>query len=223
MHNERVIAHSLAWTLNLADHIAGFFYLLLCCTKSLSCACHILQKCESLNRLNTLLVQNRFCIFSAIAARVRFSHLEVLTLDGIRCAGQDLHRFLLSHTGLQNLTIENFDVVGTTSYASILEMLSKTHDNLRYFTASQVAQNAYRLYLKTIADIEVSPYRYSFSDAPPDFFDDFLTVSMPSKYHWTAEEWEGVQQKLVLMADDMAVSTKNYHPEYELSHYTWSH
>jgi hypothetical protein len=78
MHNERVIAHSLAWTLNLADHIAGFFYLLLCCTKSLSCACHILQKCESLNRLNTLLVQNRFCVFSAIAAQCGKSNVDAV-------------------------------------------------------------------------------------------------------------------------------------------------
>jgi len=78
MHNERVIAHSLARTLNLADHIAGFFYLLLCCTKSLSCACHILQKCESLNRLNTLLVQNRFCVFSAIAAQCGKSNVDAV-------------------------------------------------------------------------------------------------------------------------------------------------
>jgi len=78
MHNERVIAHSVARTLNLADHIAGFFYLLLCCTKSLSCACHILQKCESLNRLNTLLVQNRFCVFSAIAAQCGKSNVDAV-------------------------------------------------------------------------------------------------------------------------------------------------
>lgn len=78
MHNERVIAHSPARTLNLADHIAGFFYLLLCCTKSLSCACHILQKCESLNRLNTLLVQNRFCVFSAIAAQCGKSNVDAV-------------------------------------------------------------------------------------------------------------------------------------------------
>jgi len=78
MHNERVIAHSPARTLNLADHIAGFFYLLLCCTKSLSCACHIWQKCESLNRLNTLLVQNRFCVFSAIAAQCGKSNVDAV-------------------------------------------------------------------------------------------------------------------------------------------------
>jgi hypothetical protein len=69
MHNERVIAHSVARTLSLLDRRGGFFYLFPCCAKSLSCACHILQKCESSNRLNTLLVQNQFWLFSAIAAQ----------------------------------------------------------------------------------------------------------------------------------------------------------
>jgi len=49
MHNERVIAHSVARTLSLRHHIVRFFYLLLCCTTSVSRRRHILQKCESLN------------------------------------------------------------------------------------------------------------------------------------------------------------------------------
>jgi hypothetical protein len=100
-------------------------------------------------------------------------------------------------------------------------MISTNHNSLRSFASRQVVQNSYRLYLRTKGDIETSAYRRSFSDAPPDFFDDFLIVSKPLKYHWTAVEWEGVQQKIALMAEDLAVSAKLYHPEHDMSQYIW--
>jgi hypothetical protein len=78
MCDERVIAHSIARTLNLADRVAGIFYLLLCCTKSLSRLCHMLQKCESSNRLNTLLVQKQFCVLSPVTAQCRKSNFHAV-------------------------------------------------------------------------------------------------------------------------------------------------
>jgi hypothetical protein len=47
MHNERVIAHSLAWTLNLADHIAGFF---ICCFAALNRFRARVTYCRNVNR-----------------------------------------------------------------------------------------------------------------------------------------------------------------------------
>lgn len=145
-----------------------------------------------------------------------------LRLDGIRCAGDDLYQYLLSHPGLEILGLENFDTTGSTPFASTLEMLSKTHTLLQHFKARQIARNGLRLYLRMLGDIESQPERRSWcNDDPPDFFDDFERVHRPHKYEWTAEEWEGVQQKIGLMCEDVAVSRLSYRPEFDFGQYTW--
>src|SRR5262249_26056108 len=78
MHNERVIAHSRARTLSLAPHTRCFFYLLLRCTKSLFRACHIWQKCESSNRLNTLVMEVLFGTISAHLAQCGKSNVDAV-------------------------------------------------------------------------------------------------------------------------------------------------
>src|SRR6516164_2442821 len=55
-----------------------FFYLLLCCVKSISRACHILQKCESSNWLNILLADARCRPPSAVAAQCRKSNVDAV-------------------------------------------------------------------------------------------------------------------------------------------------
>ncbi|KAK3700776.1 hypothetical protein LTR37_015748 [Vermiconidia calcicola] len=54
-----------------------------------------------------------------------------------------------------------------------------------------------------------------------DFFDDFELIKGPFKYNSDAEEWEGVQQKIGLLCNDLALSTRPYHPEYSFGGYRW--
>ena len=163
-------------------------------------------------------------VFSAIAAKTRLIHLKDLRMDGIRCAGDDLHQFLHSHQALETLTLANFDTTGPTPFATTMGMLSKTHTCLQYFKASQMAQNVLRLYLRMLGDIESQPMRSSWginAEVPPDFFDDFERVHRPHKYEWTAEEWEGVQRKIGLMSEDVALSNLSYQSEHDFGPYYW--
>ena len=184
-----------------------------------------LSRCPQLRRLklgfrNSWKSTDR--VFSAIVAKTRLLHLKDLRLDGIRCAGDDLCQLLLLHPGLEILMLENFDTTGSTTFASTMEMLSKTHTSLQQFKAHQIAQNGLRLYLRTLGDIRSRSERRPWcNDDPPDFFDDFERIQGPFKYSWTAEQWEGVPRKIGLMCEDVAVSNLSYQPDYGFGGYRW--
>lgn len=161
-------------------------------------------------------------VLAAVAARCTLPKLQLLSLTGIRCSGEDLNQFLKIHSTLCQLTLEDFDITGQTPYRAILEMLAETHAQLKYFHSSQIAQNSRRLFFRNFGDVIVDPHSYGpVLSCPKDFFDDFMRVHKPQKYTVTAEEWEGVQSKIALLSTDVAMSHVTYHPEYNIEPYRW--
>jgi hypothetical protein len=150
-----------------------------------------------------------------VAANVQLKYLETFTLRNVRCAGQDLRLFLQSHRSIQTLELSSLDVVGTTSFDSVLAVLETGSTKLQYLKCFQIAENSYRLYLESlgyIKTIRMNPAAV-FSNEEGCFMSDFELIEGPFKYRWEAEEWEGLQQKIKLIREDMRVSTLLYHSD----------
>ncbi|KAK6397211.1 hypothetical protein LTR65_007711 [Meristemomyces frigidus] len=163
-------------------------------------------------------------VFASVAQKVVLPKLEVLILDNIRCAGADLRQFLEAHPGLRSLRLENLDVTGSITFADTLSVLEVKHDRLVDFRCDQIAQNSFRLFFDTLGKLdECTDWHYRLEDNQEalDFWADFVSVLEPFKYIGIAEAWEGVQQKIGLLRDDIRVSTRDYHPDYPLGGYWW--
>ena len=135
--------------------------------------------------------------------------------------------FLGNHKGLQSLRLENMDITGSVPFTEVMDLLQASHHLLERFRFSQIAQGSRRLYLDTLGDLEEqsSPTQvFLLEDGEvADFFNDFVDVVGPFKYHGTAESWEGVRDKIGLLKDDVRISHKHYRPEYEgFGSYWWS-
>jgi hypothetical protein len=161
-----------------------------------------------------------------VAANVRFQYLEKFTLQNVRCAGQDLRQFLQFHKSLQTLELATLDVVGTTSFGSVLQVLETGDTKLQLFKCNQIAENSHRLYLESLGKIKIVKGMHGYTTFRHEelgFFDDFEFIQGPFKYLWEAEEWEGVQQKIKLIREDLRVSNLLYHSDHEIGWITWAH
>jgi hypothetical protein len=149
-------------------------------------------------------------------------YLEDLTVDGLRCTGADLSLFLNNHNRLKRLDLQNLDITGSKSFASILVEL-KSFNKLTAFRCHQVAQNGFRTSFPTLGKIEMSSYDYGFV---PEItvgrheFKDFLWVDV-YRYTAVAEEWEGVQRKLGRLSRDVIVTNRTHKPDFDFAMYHW--
>ena len=141
----------------------------------------------------------------------------------MRCAGEDLCRFLQSSPGLTYLCLENLDVTGQVTYADILALLEETHDRLTRFRSHQIAQHGFRTFFENLGYVEATTSMCSFPDDEEEFLEDCVEVKGPFKYIGEAEEWEGVQQKISHLRRDIGISTRDYYPEFDLASYMWIH
>ncbi|KAF7195845.1 hypothetical protein HII31_02862, partial [Pseudocercospora fuligena] len=168
-------------------------------------------------------------VFEHIAKRVVLPHLESLTFDYLRCSGESLKTIIGTHTGLQTLDLDSMDITGNVPFSATLDLLAEKHKSLTSFDCGQISQNSYRLYFRTLGKIEQqdSVFRNMgrFSDdannGPDDFLNDLVVVDV-FKYHGSAGEWEGVQDKIAKLRDDIRVSNKHYTPEYDFGGYQWT-
>lgn len=149
-------------------------------------------------------------------------------LFGIRCGGKDLGHFLSSHKNLQTLRLENLDVTGSQKFADVLKVVEEMHDCLKQFSCRQIAQDSFRTFFKTLGSIEMSEdwhFAYPQDDddkkEEADFFNSFVRVQGPFKYHGEAEELEGVQNKVGLLRQDLRISHLSYQPEFGNDSYWW--
>ena len=156
---------------------------------------------------------------------MKLSHLRRLTIAHVRCKGEHLNVFLRNHRSVQTLRLENIDVTGSIAFADTLESLQHPdHHLLQDFTFRQIAQNSRRLYLHSLGKIyqESSPTnRFSRVKQEADFFDDFVDVRGPFKYSGDAQSWEGIQDKIGLLKEDLRVSHKSYESEHDYGYYHW--
>lgn len=161
-------------------------------------------------------------VFSSISKSIRLPDLQKLRLNGIRCRGEDLVELLRSHPGISELTLKNLDVTGDVSIKFTLTMIKDTHSRLKLFDANQIAQNSRRVFLRSLGLISCTTSHTSSDGEPADFSEyDFVNVS---KYHWRAEEWQGVHQSVGLMSEDLVVSRRLFHTDWDLgdtNYYTW--
>ncbi|KAK4893123.1 hypothetical protein LTR27_008463 [Elasticomyces elasticus] len=194
-------------------------------------AASFLASCHQLHQLN-LAFRNDWedteQVFACIADKVVFEHLQDLHLQGIRCAGVDLRRFLCAHSDLQMLRLQDLNITGSVSFADVLDALVETHGQLKRFTFSQVAQKSFRLYLEQLGEIGKDEmhrnYRADGTQDPEDFTNDYILVGHHAKYLGVAEEWEGVQGKISELRMDLRVSDLDYTTEDEISRlYLWIH
>ena len=113
-------------------------------------------------------------------------------------------------------------MTGTVGFADCLGVLESNNKQFTSFCSSQIAQNSLRLYYRTLGRLESGSHGgLAFLRETEDFFDDFELIKGPFKYNSDAEEWEGVQQKIGLLCNDLALSTRTYHPEYSFGGYRW--
>ncbi|KAK5677366.1 hypothetical protein LTS10_009936 [Elasticomyces elasticus] len=194
-------------------------------------AASFLASCPQLHKLN-LAFRNDWKdteqVFACIADKVVFEHLEDLHLQGIRCAGVDLRRFLCAHSNLQMLRLQDLDITGSVSFADVLDALAESHGQLKRFTFSQVAQKSFRLYLEQLGEIGEDEmhrnYRADGTQDPEDFTNDYILVGHHAKYLGVAKEWEGVQGKISQLRMDLRVSNLDYTTEDEIPRlYQWIH
>ncbi|KAK3618702.1 hypothetical protein LTR56_024491 [Elasticomyces elasticus] len=194
-------------------------------------AASFLASCPQLHQLN-LAFRNDWedteQVFACIADKVVLHHLEDLHLQGIRCAGMDLRRFLCANSNLRLLRLQDFDITGSVSFADVLDALAESHNHLKRFSFSQIAQKSFRLYLEQLGDIGEHEmhrnYRADGTQDPEDFTNDYIVVCHHPKYLGVAEDWEGVQGKIRELRTDLRVSDLDYTTEDEIPRlYLWIH
>lgn len=140
-------------------------------------------------------------------------------LSFTRCEGEYLNLFLSNHKNLQTLTLGNLDNTGSTPFAETLELLHNEHNLLTSFDCDQIAQNSFRLYFQSLGNTEETPFSSEWLEKKDlSFFDDFMWVRGPFKYHVTVREWDGVQERIGLLKDDIRVSDLDFHSEIEGLH-----
>lgn len=187
-----------------------------------------LAHCSQLQRLD-LGFRNDWAeteqVFEHISASATFPRLKDLALSFIRCKGEHLNLFLSGSQDLRKLSLESLDVTGSISFQDTLELL-QSHHHLETFNFKQIAQNARRLYLHSLGDIndQSSPTLHlpRSQILGMEFFDDFIDVCGPWKYYGTAEAWEGVSNKIGLLKDDIRISSKSYEPDHPIGGYHWA-
>jgi len=156
-------------------------------------------------------------IFGEIVSRTTLSHLESLTLDGMRCTGQDLAVFLESKNRLQHVDLQNLDILGPVSFADILAVF-ESFDSLSHFHSNQVAQDGFRTLYRTYGNIEFASGGFR---GELQFFDDFVLVGQ-SRYAAKIEQWEGVQRMLGELRQDLIVTSRTSHPYFSHEFYIWT-
>ncbi|KAK5742638.1 hypothetical protein LTR17_003169 [Elasticomyces elasticus] len=124
--------------------------------------------------------------------------------------------------------LQDFDITGSLSFADVLDALAESHNHLRRFSFSQIAQKSFRLYLEQLGEIQEHEmhrnYRADGTQDPEDFTNDYIVVGHHAKYLGAAEDWEGVQGKIRELRMDLRVSDLDYTTEDEISRlYLWIH
>jgi hypothetical protein len=165
-------------------------------------------------------------LFARTAKKVNLVHLQELHFDHIRLAGADLAQFLTRHSKLQVLALENLDIVGTTSYASILDSLYTSQGDLTSFKSRQIAQCGRRTYFDQLGMLEIeAPYlfpRHEELDEDDALYNSFTIERGPFRYIGEVYAWEGVQQKIAMLRDDLIVSDQSWEPEPGSDLYYWA-
>ncbi|KAK4503026.1 hypothetical protein PRZ48_006453 [Zasmidium cellare] len=161
------------------------------------------------------------CVFAAIAETVILPRLKKLSLQLFRCEGVHLHQFLSNHTSLRSLFLRSLDITGSTPFTKALELLEHQHNLLSEFKFEQIAQNSMRLYLATLGQTETYPFWRHPGEEEFAFFDDFMEISGPSKYHGIAEEWEWIPGRIGRLKDDVRISDLDYHSDVDSDVYWW--
>jgi hypothetical protein len=155
-------------------------------------------------------------IFIEIADTVILSNLKNLTINGLRCIGQDMELFLQNHNSLEHLVFNNMDIEPPGTLADVLDKASCLK-YLTKFRCSQIAQDGFRVKFKTLCHVEVSDEGWSSdrhgNDEHPVWVNQF-------KYIGVAEEWENVSSKLHDLSRDVVVTTREIHTDWEEG-YQW--
>ena len=118
------------------------------------------------------------------------------------------------------MRLYDLDVTGSITFVDSLETLQLHHKQLASFHFRQIAQNSLRLYLRTLGTLSSRRYG-SCAEEAGDFYADFVQINGPSKYSGEAEEWEGVQDKIWLLQQDLAVSSLHYASDTDVGIYWW--
>lgn len=177
-----------------------------------------MKKCPQLRKLSLGFSDDwdeTAAVFSNIAKEAIFPDLQEFKLDFLRCQGEDLLRFLSNHEDLHLLSLKNMDITGRVLYKDILEHLQHHHSRLETFKSSQMAQSSFRTFFEKHGEVECqrSPTDNLLLDEPSDFFDDFVGVVGPFIYSGVAEAWEGVQDKIGVLKNDLRISERTYHSD----------
>ncbi|KJY00402.1 hypothetical protein TI39_contig331g00008 [Zymoseptoria brevis] len=165
-------------------------------------------------------------VFHHIAKKAVFQNLRTFKLEFLRCQGEDLLLFLGNHQYLHSLSLNDLDFTGTVAFKEILDHLQHRHRSLKSFRCRQIAQNGFRLFFEMYGPVECqeSGKISMLSREDPDFYGDFLDVVGPFKYAGDAVEWEGVQDKIGVLKDDVRVSDRSYISDlamYDTASYYW--
>lgn len=152
-----------------------------------------------------------------IADIVVLPNLKNLTIDGLRCIGQDLELFLENHNSLEHLVFENMDIETPCAFADVLDKASCLKQ-LTKFRCSQIAQDGFRVKFSTLCYVEVSDHGWTSdwhgNDEHPLWVNQF-------KYTGVAEEWENVSSKLHDLSRDVVVTTQDLHTDWEGGYDWW--
>lgn len=160
-------------------------------------------------------------VFAHIAAIPIVRDLRYLRLDGIRCKGDSLSRFLTRHRTLRHIRLENFDITGSTSSQDVLRNIEESCHELINFECDQVTEHSFRVYFETLGHVTVEDYRRDLRQ--DEFLKDFVWARRPRKSFGRADESEDVhvRSKIGLLREDVAISDIEYHPDDPTSTYRW--
>lgn len=161
-------------------------------------------------------------VFQHVAETVQLHHLRELCLDRLECVGDDLRRFLLNHTSLARLWMQDLNLTGDTRLVDVLSTLRQQHESLAFVKLYQIADNSFRIAFRTLGDVNTSSeYLPSWRREASDFFADFLHVSKPARHCATIEEWEGVKDKLRRLSEDIIPTGRTYQSRHPIEWYGW--
>lgn len=132
--------------------------------------------------------------------------------------------FLSNHKTLHSIRLQHLDITGSMSFADVLRTLRLQHDLLKDFSCKQMAQASLRLFFESEGDLHANTRATEWLKIQGlEFFEEFLWVGMPAAYSASAVEWEGVQDKIGLLAEDVRVSGDDFEPDFDHEMYTWGH
>lgn len=202
-------------------------------SKSQTSAANFIANCPQLQELRLGFSSDDWSetapVFTSIAKKTLLPKLKKFKLDFLRCRGEDLLLFLSNHKNLHSLSLADLDIIAgeeSATYKHILHHLQHNHNNLANFSHRQIAQNSFRLFFEMhgVVECQSSPTAPLTQDEEGDFFSDFMNVVGPFKYIGEAAEWEGVQDKIGILKDDVRVSEKSYISDlamYGIDSYQW--